>query len=325
MSHTHNNQPTPQEQARSPRTYILLSIAAAVITIVLKFGAFLLTGSVGLFSDAAESVINLVAALVAFWMLTVAARPPDEEHAYGHTKAEYFSSGLESTLILIAAAAIIWAAIDRLLNLAPLENIGIGLVVSAVATAVNGAVALILIRAGKLHRSITLTADGHHLMTDVLTSIGVIVGVLLVGITGWLVLDPLIAILVALNITWTGFRLLNDSAHGLLDTSLPRSDLNVIKSVLQSYRDDGIDFHALRTRISGQRRFVSMHVLVPGNWSVQQGHALCEKIERDVIAHLPTSTVFTHLEPLEDPVSMEDQELDRKQSAQEDEALEVIG
>ena len=316
MSNPHTTTAHTEQPERSPRTYIVLSIAAAVITIGLKFTAYLLTDSVGLFSDAAEFVINLVAAVVAFWMLTVAARPPDEEHAYGHTKAEYFSSGLESTLIIIAAALIAWAAIGRLLHPEPIENVGIGLAVSLFATAINGAVALILLRQGKRLRSITLTADGQHLMADVYTSAGVVLGVLLVAFTGWLSLDPIIALIVAANITWTGIRLLDASAHGLLDTALPRTDLNVIEEVMGKYRQEGIGFHALRTRMSGQRRFMSMHVLVPGTWSVQRGHALCEQLEHDIIMRLPYSTVFTHLEPIEDPVSMEDQELDRKQKAE---------
>jgi cation diffusion facilitator family transporter len=296
---------------QSARRYILLSLAAAVINISLKAFAYSLTGSVGMLSDAAESVINLAAAGVALWMLTVASRPPDEEHAYGHSKAEYFSSGVESSLILVAAVGIAWAAWGRFLNPQPLENVGIGLAVSLVATAVNGGVAFILLRAGKRMRSITLTADAHHLLTDVWTSVGVVVGILLVASTGWLVLDPIIAILVALNITWTGFRLLNDSAHGLLDTALPQPDQDAIDKVLARYEAQGVHFHARRTRSAGQRRFISMHVLVPGDWTVQRGHALCEQIEREIIALLPKSTVFTHLEPLEDPRSWEDQGLDR--------------
>jgi cation diffusion facilitator family transporter len=297
--------------AASARQFILLSLAAAVLTIVLKAGAYFFTGSVGLLSDAMESVINLVAALVAFWMLTVAARPPDEEHAYGHSKAEYFSSGVESSLILVAAIGIAWAAWGRLWNPQPIENVGIGLVVSLAATAVNGGVALVLLRAGKRLRSITLTADAHHLLTDVWTSVGVVSGVVLVFFTGWLVLDPIIALLVAANITWTGVRLMNDSAHGLLDTALPTADLSKITGVQDRYRAEGIEFHALRTRQAGQRRFISMHVLVPGDWTVHRGHELCEQIERDIINHLPRSTVFTHLEALEDPLSWEDQGLDR--------------
>lgn len=297
--------------ARSARSYILLSLGAAVVTIALKVGAWALTGSVGMLSDAAESVINLVAAGVAFWLLTVAARPPDEEHAYGHSKAEYFSSGVESTLILVAAAGIAWAAWGRLFSPQPLENVGVGLAVSVIASAINGGVALVLLRAGRRLHSITLTADGQHLLTDVWTSAGVVLGVILVSLTGWLVLDPIIALLVAANIVWTGVRLLNDSAHGLLDTAIPPADQQKVQEVLEKYKARGIDFHALRTRQAGQRRFVSLHVLVPGDWSVHDGHALCEQIERDIRARLPRTTVFTHLESLDDPRSWEDQELDR--------------
>jgi cation diffusion facilitator family transporter len=293
------------------RRYILLSLGAAVVTIGMKVAAYLMTGSVGLLSDAAETVINLVAAGVAFWMLTVASRPPDEEHAYGHTKAEYFSSGVESSLILVAAAAIAWAAWGRLWDPQRLENVGAGLAITLLATAINGGVAFVLLRAGRRLRSITLTADGHHLLADVWTSSGVVLGVVLVTLTGWLVLDPIIALLVAVNVTWTGFRLLNDSAHGLLDTALPQTDQDIINKVIAPYQQDGIQFHARRTRAAGQRRFISMHVLVPGTWTVHRGHELCEQIERDIIAQLPKSTVFTHLESLDDPRSWEDQGLDR--------------
>jgi cation diffusion facilitator family transporter len=307
MQYEHNH----PGQRREPRSYIVLSIAAAVATIGLKFTAFLLTGSVGLLSDAAESLVNLVAAVAAFWALTVAARPPDEEHAYGHTKAEYFSSGFEGALILVAAGTIAVTAINRLLHPQPLENVGVGLAVSIAATVVNGAVAMVLLRAGRRLNSITLRADGHHLLTDVWTSLGVVAGVLLVQLTGVLVLDPLVALVVALNITWTAVRIMRDTAHGLLDTALPPKDQALIARVLTRYEADGIGFHALRTRQSGQRRFVSLHVLVPGDWSIKRGHDLCEQIERDIRDELPMITVFTHLEPVEDPASMEDQELDR--------------
>jgi cation diffusion facilitator family transporter len=280
-------------------------------TIGLKLVAYLLTGSVGLLSDAAESVINLLAAVAAFWLLTVAARPPDDEHAYGHSKAEYFASGLESALILFAAVGIGWTAWTRLLNPQPLENVGLGLAASLVATGINGAVALVLLRAGRRLRSVTLTADAKHLLTDVWTSLGVVLGVVLVPLTGWMVLDPLIAIAVALNIVRIGVRLMDETAHGLLDTALPQADQDVIASLLARYEAEGIQFHALRTRGAGQRRFISMHVIVPGSWTVQRGHALCEQIEGELIAQLPGSTVFTHLEPVEDPVSWADQGLDR--------------
>jgi cation diffusion facilitator family transporter len=307
-----DRRPVPGRAEWAPRCYTLLAMGAAVLTMGLKFVAFLITDSVGLFSDAAESGINLAAAIVAFAALTVAARPADEEHAYGHTKAEYFSSGLEGAMILVAGAAIAMTAINRFLHPQPLENLGIGLAVTLVATAINGGVGLILLRAAHRLRSITLRADGQHLMTDVWTSAGVVVGVLLVGLTGWLPLDPIVALLVALNIAWTAVRLMRESALGLLDTALPAEDLAVIARVLEKYRAGGVRFHALRTRASGQRRFMSVHVLVPGLLSVQRGHALCERIEQDLHAQLPMLTVFTHLEPTEDPVSMDDQKLDRE-------------
>ena len=301
--------------AGSARFYAVLSIVAAVLTIGLKFGAYWITGSVGLFSDAAESVVNLVAALAALWALIYASRPPDEEHAYGHNKAEYFSSGLESALILIAAAGIGYAAWGRLLDPQPLQNVGIGLLITLVAAVLNGGVALVILRAGRRLRSITLRADAQHLLTDVWTSLGVVVGVLTAQLTGWYVLDPLIALLVAANIVWTGVRLLNDTAHGLLDTALPPEDQETISKVLSRYEERDIRFHALRTRASGQRRFISMHVLVPGRWTVKRGHDLSEKIEKDLAQALGgNSTFFIHIEPSEDPASFEDQSLDRDTS-----------
>lgn len=295
----------------SARFYAGISILAAVFTIGLKFGAYLLTGSVGLFSDAAESVVNLVAAVAALWALTVAARPPDEEHAFGHNKVEYFSSGLESALILVAAAWIGVTAWGRLLDPQPLENVGLGLSITLVAAAINGGVALLVLQAGRRLRSITLRADAHHLLTDVWTSVGVVAAVFLVQLTGWLVLDPLIALLVAANIVRTGIRLLRDTASGLLDQALPEEDQEKISAVLSSYEKRGIRFHALRTRAAGQRRFISMHVLVPGRWTVQKGHDLSEKIEKDLASVLNQSTFFIHIEPSEDPVSFADQDLDR--------------
>ena len=291
--------------------YAVLSIVAAVTTIGLKLGAYFLTGSVGLFSDAAESVVNLVAAVAALWALSLSVRPPDEEHAFGHNKAEYFSSGLESALIIIAAAWIGITAWDRLMDPQPLQNVGLGLSVTLVAAALNGIVALVLLRAGRRLRSITLRADAQHLLTDVWTSAGVVLGVVLVQLTGWLVLDPLIGLVVAANIVRTGFRLLRDTAQGLLDRALPPEDQEVISRVLSRYESQGIRFHAVRTRAAGQRRFVSMHVLVPGQWTVQQGHDLSENIEGEVAEALPQSTFFIHIEPSEDPASFADQSLDR--------------
>jgi len=308
---TNPHPPVDSAHERPARSFVVLSLVAAVLTISLKFGAYLLTGSVGLLSDAAESVINLIAAGVAFWMLTVASRPPDEEHAFGHSKAEYFSSGVESSLILVAAGGIAWAAWGRLFSPQPLANVGVGSIVSLIATGINGSVAIVLLRAGRRVRSITLIAGGHHLLTDVWTSLGVLAAVVLVQLTSWLLLDPIVAFIVAANIVWIAVRLMNDSAHGLLDTAMPPPDQEIINEVLSKYKAEHVEFHALRTRVAGQRRFISMHVLVPGKWSVQRGHALCEQIERDLTQSLPKSAVFTHLEPLDDPSSWDDVELDR--------------
>ncbi|MDP9409306.1 MAG: cation diffusion facilitator family transporter [Actinomycetota bacterium] len=300
-------------EGRAAWRYAALSIVAAVLTIGLKLGAYLLTGSVGLFSDAAESVVNLVAAVAALLALTVALRPPDEDHAFGHNKAEYFSSGLESALIIIAAVWIGATAWDRLMDPQPLENVGLGLSVTLVATALNGGVALVLLRAGRRLRSITLRADAQHLLTDVWTSVGVVAGIVLVQLTGWLVLDPLIALAVAANIVWTGVRLFRDTAQGLLDRALPSEELKEISRVLSRYEARDIRFHALRTRAAGQRRFVSMHILVPGKWTVQRGHDLSEKLEADLAEALQgNTTFFIHIEPTEDPASFADQSLDRE-------------
>lgn len=291
--------------------YAWLSIATAIATIVLKGVAWKMTGSVGLLSDAIESVVNLAGALMALWMLTLAAQPADDDHAHGHGKAEYFSSAFEGFLILLAAASIAYTAIDRLLNPQPLEAIGVGLLVSVLASVLNFATARTLLRVGKQHNSITLEADAHHLLTDVWTSVGVIAGVGLVSLTGWLWLDPAVALLVAANIVWTGYQLMSRSAAGLMDSSLPAEKLEIIKSLLAGYREQGLDFHALRTRQAGGRAFMTLHVLVPGQWTVQYGHDWAERIEEDIRQALPFTHVTTHVEPLEDPASMNDQELDR--------------
>jgi len=289
-----------------------LSIGAAVATICLKTGAYFMTGSVGLLSDALESVVNLVAAVVALIALSIAAREPDDERAYGYQKAEYFSSGTEGGLILLAAAVIIVSAVRRLFNPAPLESVGVGLLVSAVASAINLVVALRLRTAGRRYESITLEADSRHLLTDVWTSIGVIVGVAAVGLTGWLWLDPLVALAVALNIIRSGVDLMRRSALGLMDTAIPKTERQTVDSILDSYRERGVGWHAVRTRQAAARRFVSLHALVPGAWTVQSGHDLVEEVERDIRGALGTVTVFTHLEPIEDPVSWEDMGLDRQ-------------
>jgi cation diffusion facilitator family transporter len=288
-----------------------LSIAAALVTMALKTIAYWLTGSVGLLSDALESLVNLAGAVMALAMLSVAARPADEDHAFGHGKAEYFSAGAEGAMIVIAAVSIAVAAVDRLLHPRPIEKVGIGLAVSVGASLVNLAVALILRRAARVHRSATLNASSHHLLTDVWTSAGVLVGVGAVALTGWLVLDPVVALAVAANIVFTGGRIMRDSVAGLMDAALPPNELAVLRELLDRYAADGIEYHALRTRQSGARRFVSVHVLVPPEWTVQQGHDLLERIEADVRRALPPVTVDTHLEPLGDPAAMRDQELHR--------------
>lgn len=295
----------------SLKRYAWLSIAAALTTIVLKAAAWWMTGSVGLLSDALESGVNLAGAVMALAMLSLAALPPDDNHSHGHGKAEYFASGFEGMLILAAAVGIAVTAVQRLLHPQPLEQIGIGLVVSVVASVINLLTARVLLAAGREHRSITLEADAHHLMTDVWTSAGVIIGVGAVGLTGWLWLDPLIALLVAFNIVWTGWKLVHRSTAGLMDGALPPEDHAQVLAILTRYRDAGIDHHALRTRESGARRFVEFHVLVPGAWSVRKGHDLAEQMESEIRAALPRTTVITHLEPLEDPVSLEDISLDR--------------
>lgn len=287
--------------------YAWLSIITSIVVFTLKMGAWWLTDSVGLLSDALESIVNIVAAVVALIALKAAARPPDEGHNFGHGKAEYFSSLAEGVLILVAALIIIQSAIGRFMDPQPLENVGIGLAVSMVASALNGFAAYRLITLGKKHRSIVLEADGKHLLTDVWTSAGVIVGVGLVLLTGWLRLDPIIAILVAINIVVTGIQLIKASSVGLLDAALPSEDLATIDDVLRRHTSDEVHFHQIQTRRSGQYRFITMHVLVPGAWTVQQGHDLLEHVEAHLKEALSHATIYTHLEPLEDPRAWQDQ------------------
>lgn len=313
---------TSDAASRSSLTrFAWLSIAAAVVTIALKAGAYFLTGSVGLLSDALESIVNLVGALMALAMLTIAARPADEDHAFGHGKAEYFSSGVEGTLILVAAASIIVSAIPRLIAPKPLEQVGLGLAVSVVASLVNFLVARVLLRVSRQHHSITLEADARHLMTDVWTSAGVLAGVGAVALTGWQRLDPIVACLVAANIIWTGIGIVRKSVSGLMDTALPVEDQNKLQKALEPYVQGGVQYHALRTRQSAARQFVSLHLLVPGKWTVGHGHRLLESIEADIRQVLPSATLFTHLEPLDDPASLEDMGLDRTETQPLDPAL----
>ena len=289
-----------------------LSVAAALATIALKTAAWWLTGSVGLLSDALESLVNLAAALLALSMLRLAAAPPDADYPYGLSKAEYFSAGIEGALIVVAAAGIIWTAIPRLAAPRPLDMPLAGLGLTALASAINLAVALILVRKGREHHSITLEADGKHLMTDVWTSAGVIAGVALVYVTGWLLLDPLVALAVAVHILWTGFILVRRSVRGLLDSAISVAEQNEVTKLFKEYsRRYGVSFHALRTRQAGARRFVSFHLLVPDAWSVAQAHQLSEEIEARIRSMVPHAGVFTHIEPISDPASYDDEGLDR--------------
>lgn len=282
-----------------------LSIGAAVATIALKFGAYLLTGSVGLLSDAAESIVNLVAAFVALLALHVASRPPDEDHHYGHAKAEYFSAVIEGLMIFVAAVFILYTSVERFLHPASLENVGVGLAISVVASVINGVVALVLLRAGRSHNSITLIADGKHLLTDVWTSGGVVLGVLLVALTGWQRLDPVIAFAVGCNIVWTGWHLIRQSVDGLMDKALDAERQGQIHAILAEFTGDEVSYHGLRTREAGHHIFGALHVLVPGTWSVRRGHDLVEDIEDRLRTELPEIDMSIHLEPREDPRAYE--------------------
>ena len=289
-----------------------MSIAAAILTISLKLAAYWLTNSVGLLSDALESLVNLVTAIAALTALRIAARPADEEFSYGYSKVEFFSSGFEGGMILVAAGSIAFTAVQRLLHPQPIEQVGLGVAISVVASLVNLGASRVLSQAGKRYNSITLQADARHLMTDVVTTGGVIIGVGLVSITGWGFLDPVIALLVAANILFTGWNLLRQAYHGLMDASLPEAEMALIQEILTTYETQGIKFHALRTRSAAARGFVSMHVLVPDEWSVQQGHQIAEKIESEIRLKLPGVAVITHVEPLRDPASLEDSNLEEE-------------
>jgi len=287
--------------------YAWLSIATGVTVFGLKIGAYAITGSVGLLSDALESIVNIVAAVVALVALRTAMKPADERHHFGHGKAEYFSAQIEGFMILLAAVVIIGTAIERLLKPAPLEQVGWGLAVSTIASLLNGGVAFILMRAGRKYRSPVLDADGRHLLTDVWTSVGVLIGVGAVQLTGWLRLDALVAMAVGLNIIVTGVNLLRESTGALMDKALPVEDHDAIVSVLKKFESETVKFHALQTRQAGRHRFVSMHVLVPAAWTIQQGHDLSEDLEGQITELLPDTTVHTHVEPIEDPRSWEDE------------------
>ena len=286
-----------------------LSIAAAAVTILLKALAWRITGSVGLLSDAAESLVNLVAAIIALVALKVSIRPPDKNHHFGHSKAEYFSAGAEGMMIFIAAAVIMYTAVQRFIHPRPIEDVGIGLLVSVLASVVNGLVAWVLLKNGRQRRSMTLIADGKHMLTDVWTSVGVLVGVGLVWLTGWQRLDPIVAFAVGVSILVTGAKLVGQSGTALLDVSLPKEDNEAIRDFLDAHSNDHVKFHAVRTREAGYRRFLEFHMLVPGSWTVKQGHDAMEDLIDEILDEWPEMRVSGHLEPIEDPRSYEDMDV----------------
>lgn len=282
--------------------YAWLSIATAIFTLALKVWAYYLTDSVGMLSDALESVVNVGAAVMALTMLTIALRPADDDHAFGHSKAEYFASGFEGALIFVAAISIIWAAWPRLLQPQAIEPLNVGFAIALLASLLNLSTATTLFKAGKKYHSISLEADAHHLMTDVWTSVGVLLAVGAIALTGWYILDPIIAIILALNILWTGWRLLQRSVAGLMDAALPSHEVEQIRTILDTYvAQQGISYQALKTRQAGARKFVSVHILVSGQWSVQQAHDLLDKIETEIETKLFGCQVLSHLEPIEAP------------------------
>ncbi len=291
---------------RAPTFYAWLSLGTSIVTIVLKVLAYFLTGSVGLLSDAVEAVVNIVAALVALGVLTYSAAKPDREHNFGHEKAQYFSSGIEGALIFVASAGIVWSAIPRFIEPKPIEQVTMGLALSVLAALANAGCAWLMLRAASAHRSITLEADARHLLTDVWTTAGVFVGVVLVQFTGWLRLDPLVALAVALQILWTGWHLMSRSFQGLMDRAIPDEDRALVVEVLENLRHQGGDYHALRTRVAGAKSFIDVHVLLPGSMSIQDGHDLVQHLENEIHTRLPHIEILTHLEPLEDPKSWDD-------------------
>ncbi len=301
---------SPEPAVRLTR-YAWLSIAAAIVTICMKATAYLLTGSVGLLSDALESTVNLAAAIVALIALRILARPADDEYTFGYSKVEYFASGFEGGMILLAAAAIIMTAVPRLIHPVPLEQVGLGLAISAAASLINLAVARVLLRAGKRYNSITLEADARHLLTDVWTTVGVLAGIALVALTGIERLDPLVALVVAAHILFTGYRLVARSGRGLMDVALPAEETARVKSILDAFQGQGVRYHALRSRQAAARKFLVVHLLVPGAWTVRQGHQLAEQVENEVMRAIPNSNMATHVEPIEDPVSLQDEALER--------------
>lgn len=280
--------------------FAALSIGAAVATIGLKAAAWWVTDSVGLLSDALESFVNLAGASFALWMILVTQRPPDDEHQFGHAKAEYFSSGFEGMLIFAAAAAIIWSATGRLAAPRPLDAVGLGLVLSGLSTVINLGMAIALRRAALRFNSIALEADSRHLMTDVYTSLGVAAAVVAVWATGWLLLDPLIALAVGLNILFVGVRLMKASVDGLMDRSLDEPTQARLRDALDGFAPRDVRWRNLRTRRAGTEAWIDVDVLVPGEWTVTRGHAIADDIEATLRELVPGATVMTHVEPHDD-------------------------
>ncbi len=299
-------------QKKSLAPIVWISIIASLLTISIKSAAYFVTGSVGFLSDAMESLINLAAGIVAFIMLSIAARPPDKEHPFGHDKAEYFSSLIEGILIVIAAIGISYAAINRLYHPQPLSELNVGMLLSVIATVVNLVTARILLYYGKKHNSITLEADSQHLMTDVWTTVGIIAGIFLVKLTNWQILDPLMAIVVAISILYTGAKLIIRSTDGLMDTKLTEKELIRIKQLLDLFIEQDINYHALYTRQASSKRFISFHLLVPGDYTVYKAHELTKEIENELTKEFAYSDIFIHLEPINDPDAFDDFLIDKK-------------
>lgn len=292
-----------------PSTYARLSVVAALVTIVVKSVAFWMTDSVSLLSDALESGINLVAAILVLQTLRYAARPPDSDHMYGHEKAQFFAAAVEGTLILAAAMGILTAAFSRFFHPSPIMQIDLGIILSGAAGFINLLVGLILLSAAKQFHAPALKADGQHLLTDFYTSIGVIGGLLLMQLTEATWIDPVVAALLGLLITVTGIRLIRESVDGLMDKAIHKEQIVTIEQILQSYALQKVDYHALRTRQSAGSCFISLHLLVPGVWTVQRGHDLADEVEHRIKAHIPKANVFTHIEPVDDPSSFDDIDL----------------
>ena len=296
------------ERFLTPQRLLLASVVVAIITITLKTGAWYITDSVGLLSDAMESLVNLASAIFGLMMVTIALRPADDDHPYGHHKAEYFSSGFEGVLIIVAAMGIVWAAGHRLMDPQPIEQVGWGLALSVVSSALNGLMAWFLFRAAKVHRSIALEADARHLVTDVWTSVGVVIGISAVALTGWLWLDPLVAIGVALNILWEGAHLMWRSSQGLMDEAVEPEVLNQIQQTLGEFDHPTIRFDHVTTRRSGQRRFVDMHMHMPAGWSLGRAAAVRTSVEQALMSAVPGLRATIQLLPTDVEAHFDDKQ-----------------